>query len=125
MTTDTRSLEDRLRAGLPSLTEEQARDLARIVARLIEMFDPERIYAFGSRARDTARPGSDVDLMVVVPRSNESGYDRSRRAYEAVDLVRLAIDILVWTREEFDERVDAPSSLPATILREGKILYAA
>jgi len=35
------------------------------------------------------------------------------------------MDILVMTREEFERRREVPASLPATVLREGRILYAA
>jgi hypothetical protein len=36
-----------------------------------------------------------------------------------------SLDILVMSREEFERRSRAASSLPATILREGRTLYAA
>ena len=36
-----------------------------------------------------------------------------------------AADILVWTRDAFDSRVHLRASLPATIAREGKLLYVA
>jgi hypothetical protein len=35
------------------------------------------------------------------------------------------LDVLVWTRGEFDALVSVVSSLPATVLREGRLLYAA
>ena len=37
----------------------------------------------------------------------------------------VAADILVWTREEFDGQRHVVASLPATILRQGQLLYAA
>jgi hypothetical protein len=36
-----------------------------------------------------------------------------------------ATDIHIWRKDRFDSRVSLQSSLPATILREGKLLYAA
>jgi len=36
-----------------------------------------------------------------------------------------AADILVWSREAFDSRLDLKASLPATVLREGRLLHAA
>ncbi|HBY97228.1 MAG TPA: DNA polymerase III subunit beta, partial [Chloroflexi bacterium] len=36
-----------------------------------------------------------------------------------------AADVLVWPRQTFDERLHLRASLPATIVREGKLLYAA
>ena len=43
--------------------------LAEIVKRLVEAYQPERIYLFGSKARDQANPDSDYDIMVVIPDS--------------------------------------------------------
>ena len=41
--------------------------LAEIVRRLVEAYQPERIYLFGSMARGDAGPDSDYDLLVLVP----------------------------------------------------------
>jgi hypothetical protein len=34
-------------------------------------------------------------------------------------------DVLVWTRGGFESRTHLRASLPGTILREGRLLYAA
>ena len=121
----TRQLEDRVRRELPSLDEAQARELAGVIEQLVTAFQPESIYAFGSRARGDAGPDSDVDLMVVVPESDEPEYRRAQAAYALVNRKRLLpLDILIWTRREFDERLPNPATLPGTIGREGKLLYA-
>jgi predicted nucleotidyltransferase len=99
--------------------------LAEIVRRLVRACDPERIYFFGSKARGDAADDSDYDLMVIVSHSNLPGYKRDQHAYRALHGVPAAKDVLVWTRDEFDCRVHLKASLPATILREGKLLYAA
>jgi predicted nucleotidyltransferase len=98
--------------------------LIEILHRLVKAFQPERIYLFGSKARSDAGPDSDYDLMIVVPDDVPAERRRSRRAYQALRGTRAAADILVWTREAFDSRLHLPSSLPATIVREGKLLYA-
>lgn len=105
-----------LQAGDPVLSE--------ILHRLVKAFQPERIYLFGSKARSDAGPDSDYDLMIVVPDDVPPERRRSRLAYQALRGTRAAADILVWTREAFDSRLHLPSSLPATIVREGKLLYA-
>ena len=43
--------------------------LVEIVRRLVEAYQPERIYLFGSKARDQANQDSDYDIMVVIPDS--------------------------------------------------------
>jgi len=96
-----------------------------MVQRLVAAVNPERIYLFGSMARGDAGPDSDYDLLVVVAASDLPGYRRDQIAYRALCGVGAAKDVLVWTRAEFECRQHLPASLPATVLREGKLLYAA
>ena len=120
---------ERIHRELPHLPEEAAQELAGILARLVAALGPERIYVFGSQARGTAGPNSDLDLMIVVPESDLPGHRRDQEAYRVAypETVRcrLPVEILVFTREEFESRLPAVASLPATIVREGRILYAA
>ncbi len=99
--------------------------LAEIVRRLVEEFQPERVYMFGSKARGDEGPDSDYDLMVVVRQAAEPSYRLSQHAYSLLRGIRAAVDVLVWTRRAFDGRLHLKASLPATIVREGKLLYAA
>ena len=107
----------------PALQIEPA--LAEIVRRLIAAFQPERIYLFGSRARSEAARESDYDLMVIVSDDAPPERKRSRRAYEVLRGTGVAADVLVWTEANFQRRLGVAASLPATIAREGKLLYAA
>ncbi len=99
--------------------------LAEIVRRLVDAYRPERIYLFGSRARGDATADSDYDLMVVVAASDVSGHRRAEQAYRALWGVDAPLDVLVWTREQFDRQTVVAASLPAAILREGQLVYAA
>lgn len=119
------TIEDRIRGALPTLTEERAGELVRIVERLVSAFHPDRIYAFGSQVRGEAEPESDFDLLLVVPGVTEPAHRLAQAAYHALPTHSLPIDIIVMSKEEFESRGRAASSLPATILREGRALYAA
>jgi uncharacterized protein len=99
--------------------------LAEMVRRLVAELQPERIYLFGSHAREEARPDSDYDLLVVVSASDLAPHRRDLLAFRALCGVGAAKDVVVYTREEFESRSRAASSLPATVLREGRLLYAA
>jgi predicted nucleotidyltransferase len=99
------------------------RRLAEIVRRLVEAYEPERIYLFGSEARGEAGPDSDFDLLVVVANEAPPERKRSRLAYERLWGTGIAADVLVWTKEGFDSRLHLRASLPATVHREGKLLY--
>jgi predicted nucleotidyltransferase len=110
---------------LPHLTEEDVRALACIVERLAEAYEPDRIYLFGSKARGDYGPDSDFDLLVIVPDNAPENRKRSRLAYERLWGTGTAADVLVWTRGRFESRAHLRASLPGTILREGRLLYAA
>jgi predicted nucleotidyltransferase len=100
--------------------------LAEIVRRLVDTFHPERIYLFGSRARGEVGVDSDYDLMVVIRDEDVAPQTRrSKRAYEALRGTGVAADVLVWTLRSFESRLHIVASLPATIEREGRLLYAA
>src|SRR4051794_17781462 len=103
------------------MTREEA--IIEITRRLVEYFHPERIYLFGSVARGDDGPDSDLDFAVVLP-------DGSDRSAFSSDLYRLlsglgfSKDVVSWPVTEFEGfSAHVESSLPATIVREGKILY--
>ena len=98
--------------------------LAVVVGRLVEAYHPERIYLFGSAARGGAGEDSDYDIMVVVQDHSEPERRDCDLAYRVLRGLRVAKDVLVWTRSEFDKRLHLRASLPSTIVREGKLLYA-
>jgi len=99
--------------------------LAEIVRRLVEAYQPERIYLFGSQARGEAGPDSDYDLLVVVPDDAAPTRCSSDLAYHALRGTGIAADVLVWTRSRFERRQHVVTSLPATVLREGRLIHAA
>jgi predicted nucleotidyltransferase len=99
--------------------------LAEVLRRLVQAYQPERIYLFGSVARGDAGPDSDYDLLVVVPDDAAPERRRSRLAYQALRGTGTAADVLVCTRSYFEDRRSLKASLPGTVLREGRLLHAA
>ncbi len=93
------------------------------LGKLVEALKPERIYLFGSKARGEIGPDSDYDLMVVGHHAEKPGYRLAQNAHSLLWELGTAADILVWTRDVFDSRPHLKASLPATILREGTLLY--
>ncbi|MBZ5626500.1 MAG: nucleotidyltransferase domain-containing protein [Acidobacteriia bacterium] len=99
--------------------------LAEAVRRLLEAYQPERIYLFGSVARGDAGTDSDYDLLVVVPDDAPPERRRSRLAYEALRGTGTAADVLVCSSTYFEDRRSLKASLPGTVLREGRLLHGA
>ena len=99
--------------------------LAEIVRRLVDLYRPERVYLFGSAARGTADPDSDYDLMVVVPDETPEDVVQTKEVHRILWDIDASVDVLVWRRTDFDGRLHLRASLPATVVREGKLLHAA
>lgn len=99
--------------------------LAEIVRRLVDALHPDRIYLFGSKARGDAGPDSDYDVLVLVREAREPFYRLSQEAHSLLWDLGVAADVLVWSTDRFDRRAHLRASLPATVLREGRLLYAA
>lgn len=94
-----------------------------VVDRLVAALRPERVLLFGSYAWGTPTPDSDLDLLVVVPASDEPPHRRAQRAYRAVGAVGVPKDLLVLTREEFARQADVATSLAHLIRHAGITLY--
>jgi predicted nucleotidyltransferase len=99
--------------------------LAEILRRLVEAYQPERVYLFGSKARGDEGPDSDYDLMVVVADDAPPERRDSDLAYRALRGTGIAADVVVWMHSRFERRKHVVASLPATVLREGRLLHAA
>ena len=90
--------------------------------RLVEAFDPQKIILFGSYARGTADPHSDVDILVVCPvkgsrRALMTAMDRALRG------LGFARDIVILSPEEFERDRHIPGTVARPAYREGRILY--
>ena len=65
-------LGERMHQELPHLTAEDRCALVRLIERLVEAYQLNHIYLFGSKARDDYRPDSDFDPLVVVQQTDSS-----------------------------------------------------
>jgi predicted nucleotidyltransferase len=105
---------------------ERQQAIATIVERLIAFYQPERIYLFGSAARNEAGPDSDLDFCVVLPDHAPESLLRSGTIYSELRTAGVPKDVIPWRASDFDARAaHVAASLPATILREGQLLYDA
>jgi predicted nucleotidyltransferase len=94
-----------------------------IIRRLVNEFQPEAIYLFGSYAWGKPKAESDLDLMVIVSESSESPIDRARRAQHSLRGILAAVDVLVKTRSEFHGYLAVKASLEAQVYEKGRLLY--
>jgi uncharacterized protein len=90
----------------------------------VTAFHPDNIYLYGSRARREAGPDSDYDLMLVVSSSQIPRYQGDQQAFQALCGLGVPKGIIVLTRAEFAAGQKVICSLPATVLREGRLCAA-
>ncbi len=96
--------------------------LEEMVRRIVKLCKPEKIILFGSHATGHARPGSDVDLMVIT-RHGESKRKLAADLYDALWDVGVSKDIIVVRPEDFERYRDMIGTIIRPAAREGKVLY--
>jgi predicted nucleotidyltransferase len=106
------------------MTREEA--IAEITRRIVDACQPVRVYLFGSAARGEEGPDSDLDFLVVVPDDAPEDIVRGSRLDRALRGIPHAADVIPWRRSDFEGRAaHVVASLPATVVREGRLLYDA
>ena len=96
--------------------------LAEIIRRIVEVAKPDKIIMFGSAAKGTMGPNSDVDLLVI-----KSGNIHRRRLAQKIYMnlfgVGQAVDVIVVTPEDVERYRDSFALVIYPALREGKVIY--
>jgi predicted nucleotidyltransferase len=86
-----------------------------------------KIILFGSHASGKDHPSSDIDLLVVLDsfetpkdfRERSENYLKVSRALRELER-KFPIDLIVYTRPEFDKFIEIGSMFSKTILKEGQ-----
>jgi uncharacterized protein len=100
------------------------KDIKRYCDAIAAAFKPMKIILFGSYAYGKPNKDSDVDVLVVMP--------RSKRAYRGIGTkMRLAanadfpVDILVRGESEVERRLRQKDMFMTHITQNGKVMYEA
>jgi uncharacterized protein len=99
--------------------------LDEVVRRLADEFDPTRIILFGSHAGGEPDEDSDVDLLVIVPETDERIWDLVLRGRLRLSDLDFPKDLLVRTEAEFNRFVHLKCSMEYRIAESGVVLYDA
>jgi len=105
-----------------------ARDEAirEITRRLVAICRPIRVYLFGSVARGDDGPDSDLDFLLVLPDDAQDDLFRTGKLVRALWGISYGADVIPWRQTDFEGRAAfVVTSLPATVMREGRLLYDA
>ncbi len=97
--------------------------IASLLALIVEECAPEQVWLFGSRARGTAGPESDWDLLVVVPdETDESRFD-PLYAWQFHQRAGIRADVILCRASEFREDCTTPNTLTYEAYHAGVLIY--
>ncbi len=96
-------------------------DIQNLVQTLVQRYDAERVFLFGSRATGKVDDDSDADL-VVIKETSLPFFDRLREVAN-VCRWRAAFDVLVYMPAEFAEMSRTNSFIRDEVLSKGRLLY--
>ncbi len=105
------------------VTEELLQEMTEKIVREI---NPRKVVLFGSHARGTAGPDSDLDFLII--EDGPFNAQRSRRA-EMTRLwmlfpdVRISIDFLVYSPEEVTKWESSRNHVIHHAMNDGRVLY--
>lgn len=107
------------------MTGSESPSLAQKIRWLLEdlrAYQPEKIILFGSAARGDADEHSDLDV-VLVKETRDSFVQRGIDAARHIRLGVGAVDILVYTPEEFRRMQENENPFVERVLADGRVLY--
>lgn len=99
-----------------------SRDIKRYCDEIAAVFKPQRIILFGSHAYGKPHEDSDVDVLVVMPKSRRMG---SRPSLKIRRTVRAGfpVDILVRDPQFMAARLHEGDSFLEEITEKGRVMY--
>jgi predicted nucleotidyltransferase len=96
--------------------------LADIVKRIVATARPRQIVLFGSGARGTMGPHSDIDLLVI-KEGTFNYWKVLTKIYRSLRGCGAAVDVVLVTFEDAERYRDTPCLVICPALQEGKVIY--
>ena len=94
-----------------------------LLARVVATWHREQGWLFGSQARGTARPGSDWDLLVIVPDSIDDRDVDPVAAWRLAKQSGVRADVVPCRAMDFREDRTTPNTLAYEAAARGLLVY--
>jgi predicted nucleotidyltransferase len=97
--------------------------ISKIVKKIKEEYQPEKIILFGSYAYGKPAKNSDIDLLII-KESNKRRIDRFCEVRKIIRNIKgISIQPVVLTKDELNKRIKMGDDFIKEILAEGKVLH--
>jgi len=98
--------------------------IEQVVNHVVQACTPEAVIVFGSAARGETKPGSDLDLLVVLDLpEGMTARQMSRKLHALFEGWLLPLDIIVLSKQEWTQGTRLPGHIARTAEREGVRVY--
>ena len=91
------------------------------ILNLLKKYKPEKVILFGSHARGSTDSYSDIDL-IIIKRTKKPFLDRIKDVLKIIK-PNFAIDVLVYTPEEFRKMTSEGNPFLEYVIKDGKVIY--
>ena len=94
-----------------------------LIDEIVQGYQPDKVYLFGSYATHAASKDSDVDLFIVKSTKSRK-IDRSKEVRQSIKTYPLiGLDIIVYTPEEFELAQKDIVNIGREAVTNGKLMY--
>ena len=97
-------------------------EIEEIVNRIVDAAHPEQVLLFGSTARGTTGPDSDLDFLVI-----KAGRYNARKVagiiYQRMRGIARSLDLVIVTPQQVQDYRNSPFSVVYPAVREGRVVY--
>jgi len=97
--------------------------IAEIISRIVIGYQPDKIILFGSYAHGRPNNDSDLDLLII-KQTEQNPVERDKSVMKLLRGIKTSIDVMVYTREEFNKFKNVISSFEYQIAKNGKELWS-
>lgn len=92
--------------------------------RLVKTYNPIAIYIFGSYAWGKPTEDSDLDVLIIIDKSDDKSYIRPISGHKALLGLCISKDLIIYTKDEFEKKSKDKTTLSYKIKNDGALIYA-
>lgn len=98
-------------------------EVKKIIEKIKENIVPEKIILFGSYALGTEKEDSDIDICIITEDKRNKLEIIWGIREDIFDITEHSVDLMIYGKNDFEERKKSMTTLENEIFRTGEVLY--